>query len=378
MALSVKVPRKPKAAPKRVKFGLPGCPIDKGFIACKYYFQYDVDRKILSDISKKYIKEEFSKDDARAILANSEYHFNIYTHLIAAIYWKVSGLEFDETSIAYIRRAKEYYADLIESGKKKLLAEVVTEDGTPVQPKLTPQELLANKVQSTIMVDVDQLEDEWTEGQKTDLKLYERFKGHELKPMAVPFVRRRLDRWLSEYEDAYNKDCPQAVEGYSHLARSELKRRIGVVKGMLADLDRIKATRQATRAPRVPKAKSADKQIQRLQYLKDCSESKLVSINPVRLVGAYRLYTFNVKTRIVTEYISSSTAGFEVKGTTISNIDVENSRSVRLRKPEEFLPIALSKTPKQIDNEWNKLTTKSSVPNGRINKDTILLRVMDK
>lgn len=378
MALSVKVPRKPKAPPKRIKFGLPGCPIDKGFAACKYYFQYDVDRKILSDISKRFIKEEFSKDEAKAILANSEYHFNIYTHLIAAIYWKVAGKEFDETNIGYIRRAKEYYADLIESGKRKILAESVTGDGTPVPVKLNPQELLANKVQSTVMVDIDQLEDEWTEGHKTDIKLYERFKTHELKPMAVPFVRRRLDRWLSEYEDAYNKNCAQAVEGYSHLARSELKRRIGVVKGMLADLDRIKATTKATRAPRVPKARAADKQIQRLQYLKDCSENKLVSINPTQVVGAYRLYTFNVKTRLVTEYISSSTSGFEVKGTTINNVDTEKSRSVRLRKPEVFLPIALSKTPKQIDNEWSKLTTKSSVPNGRINKDTILLRAMDK
>lgn len=81
---------------------------------------------------------------------------------------------------------------------------------------------------------------------------------------------------------------------------------------------------------------------------------------------------------MLTEYVSSSTSGFEVKGTSIKNIDVEQSKSVRLRKPELFLPIVLSKTVKQISNEWGKLTTKSSVPNGRINKDTILLRVMDK
>jgi hypothetical protein len=378
MALSVKVPRKQKAPPKRVKFGLPGCPIDKGFAACKYYFQYDVDRKILSDISKKFIKEEFSKDEAKAILANPEYHFNVYTHLIAAIYWKVAGQEFDESNIGYIRRAKEYYGDLIESGKKKLASEKVTEDGTPAPVKLNPQELLAKKVWSTIMVDIDTLEDEWTEGKKTGIKLYEQFKAHDLKAMAVPIVKKRIDRWLSEYEDAYNKECPQAVEGYSHLARSELKRRIGVVKGMLADLDRIKATTKATRAPRVPKARAADKQVQRLQYLKECNENKLVSINPLQVPGKYRLYTFNVKTRMLTEYVSSSTSGFEVKGTSIKNIDVEQSKSVRLRKPELFLPIVLSKTVKQISNEWGKLTTKSSVPNGRINKDTILLRVMDK
>jgi hypothetical protein len=54
------------------------------------------------------------------------------------------------------------------------------------------------------------------------------------------------------------------------------------------------------------------------------------------------------------------------------------SRQVKLRKPDEFLPFVLNKTVKQIDTEWKKLTTKSSTPNGRLNNDTILLRVMDK
>lgn len=376
MALSVKVPRKTKAPPKRAKFGLPGCPTDKGFPACKYYFQADVDRKVISDITKSYIREEYSKDDARAILANPEYHFTMYTHLAAAIYWKKAGMDFDDVSTAYLNRVKEYYDDLIESGKQKLGITETTEKKEVKKPN--PQELLAQKVWTTVMVDIDRLEDEWTEGKKTDIKLYDLFKAHDLKAMAVPIVAKRVERWLSEYDDAYNKNCDQAVQGYSHLPKSELKRRLGVVKGMMADLERIKATKKVTRAPRAPKTRAADKQIQRLQYLKECTENKLMSVNPVRVPGSYRLFTYNVKTRTITEYVSSSTSGFEVKGTTINNIDTESSRCTRLRKPELFLPIALSKTPKQIDNEWKKLTTKTSVPNGRINKDTILLRVMDK
>jgi len=377
MALSVKVPRKPKAPPKRAKFGLPGCPTDKGFAACKYYFQTEVDRKIITDITKKYIREEYSKETARAILANPEYCFHMYTHFAAAIFWNKAGLDPEPVSVSYFEGAQKYFNELIESGKQKL-KEQTNEEGAPEVKKPNPQELLAQKVWSTVMVDIDRLEDEWTEGKKTDIKLYDLFKTHDLKPMAVPIVLRRVERWLSEYDDAYNKNCPQAVEGYSHLPKSELKRRLGVSKGMVADLERIKATTKVTRKPRAPKARAADKQVQKLQYLKECSENKLMSINPVQIPGSYRLFTFNVKTRMMTEYVTSSTSGFEVKGTSVNNIDVENSRCTRLRKPEAFIPIALSKTSKQIDNEWKKLTTKTSVPNGRINKDTILLRVMDK
>ena len=103
----------------------------------------------------------------------------------------------------------------------------------------------------------------------------------------------------------------------------------------------------------------------------------MVSIPPIKIIGSFRLYTFNIKTRVLSEYLTEHPRGFEISGTTIKNIGPK-SRSVRLRKPNDFLPFALGKTPNQIDKEWQKLTTKSTVPNGRLNSDTILLRVIDK
>ena len=86
----------------------------------------------------------------------------------------------------------------------------------------------------------------------------------------------------------------------------------------------------------------------------------------------------NTKTRVIAEYVTNSAKGFEVSGTTLKNIDTSLSRSTRLRKPDAFLPIILKKTANQINKEWQSLTTKTTVPNGRINKDTVLLRVLDK
>ena len=91
-----------------------------------------------------------------------------------------------------------------------------------------------------------------------------------------------------------------------------------------------------------------------------------------------RLYTFNDKNKEFTELVSSSSNGFEVNGSTLKNVDLENSRKVKLRKPDEFLPTALSGTAKQVDNAWKKLTTKTGTPNPRINKDTVLLKVSMK
>jgi hypothetical protein len=147
---------------------------------------------------------------------------------------------------------------------------------------------------------------------------------------------------------------------------------------MLADCDRIRSAAKATRATRVKQPKAADKQVAKVQYKKEDTEFKLVSIPPIKVVGGIRLFTFNTKTRVLSEYLTQDAKGFEISGTSIKNFDKVNSISTKLRKPDVFIPIVLGKTPNQIRKEWTTLTTKTTVPNGRLNGDTILLRVFDK
>ena len=70
--------------------------------------------------------------------------------------------------------------------------------------------------------------------------------------------------------------------------------------------------------------------------------------------------------------------GFQVSGSTLKRFDKEQSIKIRLRKPNDILPLVLNKTPIQLQKELSALKTKVQVPNGRINNDTILLRVLDK
>ena len=115
-----------------------------------------------------------------------------------------------------------------------------------------------------------------------------------------------------------------------------------------------------------------------MKYCKDSPEFKLASMPPIQMIGAMRLYVFNVKYKVLTEYVCAAATGFEVRGTTITNFDKDLSRATSLRKPDIFLPIVQKKTPKQIGVEWNSLTTKIRIPNGRLNGDSVLLRVFDK
>jgi len=227
------------------------------------------------------------------------------------------------------------------------------------------------------MQDLLDLEDDWIAGEKTTIDVYQLFQKHGLSGTATKPVRDVLDGWLLDYEDAYHKRCDQAVEGYNHLKRPEIKRRITAINDMLADLDKIKNAAKALRATRLPKPKSADKQVSKVQYKKEDKDLKLVSIPPIQLIGRSKMYTYDTKEKLLKEFVSTSTTGFSISGSTLKDFNAEESRQIRLRKPDEILPVVQNKSSRQIDKAWTTLTTKTSVPNGRINANTIILRIMD-
>ena len=371
------VKRKQKKVRARARTGIAAAPIEKGYDAVKYYFHMELDRKDLAAVIKTYIKRVYNKTDAAAIVANPDYKFTAFSHYSCIAFWMNSELPQDEKTEYWENSLKKYLDGLIESGRiiqAEKKAEAKKADNVIT---LSPAQRLANKISNTIMQDLLDLEDAWIEGEKAELDVYQQFKKHGLSGSATIPVRKVIEGWLLDYEDAFHKRCEQAVEGYSHLNKPELKRRLAECQKMLDDLDRIKSAARATRATRVKQPRAADKQITSVKYKKEDTDFKLVSIPPIKIIGSFRLYVFNVKHKSLTEYVTESPNGFEISGTTIKNFG-PTSRSVKLRKPLDFLPLVLGKTPNQIDKEWKNLTTKTTQPNGRLNDDTILIRVLDK
>ena len=146
------------------------------------------------------------------------------------------------------------------------------------------------------------------------------------------------------------------------------------MKRVKKNLQEIDLASKKVRKTRKKKSITPDKQLSKLNYLKSFSELKLVSVSPEKIIGANELITYNVKYKKLTYFISASSDGFSFKGTTLQNFS-EKSYTKRLRKPDELLTtlsdcgkIALRKT-------INGIKTKPGVAKGRINNDTILLKV---
>ena len=364
---------KKRTARAKARSGINAAPVEKGMVAVKDFFQYEVDRKDILTQQKQFVKSNFNKTDAKYILANPEWNFT-FPYRGAIAFWYNTGQVTTEQSEESKAHLIEKLAELRTSGKAIHDAKKLEAKSSNNVVTLSPQQRLQRKISNTIMQDLLSLEDSWIEGETASLDVYQAFGRYGLSGSATIPVRATIEGWLLDFEDAYHKRCEQAVEGYSHIKRPELNRRIKECKAMLTDLDRIKAAKKATRKSST-KVPSMDKQVARLKYKKEDNDFKIVSINPAQIVGKSRLLVFNTKYKMLVEYFTEAVGGFEIKGTTIKNFSPE-SREWKLRKPLDILPKALACNAKQFEKLASEFTTKPGKPNGRINENIILLKVL--
>jgi hypothetical protein len=273
---------------------------------------------------------------------------------------------------------KEAIANAIIEGKKTKQKDTVQTIVAEKPSGISPMDRLRAKCNKTIIMDLELLMDEWCKSgdEVKCLSIYKSMQHYELPAAACTFVEEYLQDVLKEMSDAQTGASEYLAEAYSCYTKKQMLARIDALSSMVDDLTMFKTSVKAAKAPREKKPTAATKQIAKLQYLKHSEEFKITSINPIRIVGAYRLLAFNVKTRVLFDYVCTVTTGFTIKGTTIQNYDEMSSRCIRLRKPDEFIPIAVGSTEKQLEKAWTQLTTKIAKPNGRINGDIVLLRIL--
>ncbi len=168
-------------------------------------------------------------------------------------------------------------------------------------------------------------------------------------------------------------------EGYEHLSPAKYNSWLKFHQKLLDDTTRYYSSMKVpvkVRKKRAIKPKSPDKLIKNLKYKKEDADQKLVSIDPVNIIKAQCLWAYNTKYRQLSVYHAIDDGGLSVKGTTITQFDKKTSVTKRLRKPHDVLPKLLSCGAVVLNSFMNDIKTNSTVPTGRINEETVLLRVV--
>ena len=321
---------------------------------------------------KKWFISHYSKIDKKLaveFLKIDEYHFR-YAGILARL--QDGGSVLQEKESNYYKERVEFLKTQIgsrqKSQDKKDKKDAATAALVAFQPSI--QQRMEDKAHE-LAGEIEGAIDEFIKTKKSDFSTKNYLLSNEVAAPIAKRIGELFGKVSKELQEAIDGNDEQLNEAYSYLTKKELKKFAEFVDGIITDCNQQVQTAKANRAPRMRKAKSPTKIVARMKYMREFADLNLKSVNPTNIIGSTEVWYYNTKYRRVGVYIAQG-GTLSVKGTTIVGFDIKSSQAFTLRKPEEFFKgLALGK--RALSNAMKKLTTKPSMPNGRINEETILL-----
>ncbi len=324
----------------------------------------------------------YSREDIRIIRKTKDKYFSGTMVGIAACL--VKGMPEIHEGFNKGRDTGVWLRNEIEKVTKAGAGDLEDDEDTPKEAKPAVympsiQERVRDAAYAMTMEIEDAIELWQTDAENFDpksFKLLNLLKGKGAKAAHARIIRDFYGSWLEELTElASGKADEQLREGYSHRPRKHVKKMIDFLTEVDAACNMLMQEAKVNKKPRKTKAVSKDKVVAKLKYKKTDDALKLVSVNPIDILGSKELWVYNSKTRKLGKYIAADFNDLGIKGTSITGFDENKSVQKTLRKPADQLKefkaagkVALRKFLEDI----NAVDTKM---NGRINEETLLLKV---
>mgnify|MGYP001591124350 CR=1 FL=1 len=339
----------PKARKKTVRkrrvAGISGAPRTPGRLA-DMYFQQEVHNKQIIELVKSWIKASFSKTESKNILKAPDWKFCM-PHWACIIHTN------DMTRMDYLTKSVKAISGISNEKKKKKVVKAVKD---PVR---------------CWIAELEDVIDE--QDQEFDFYQFARLKN--INKSQIDTI---VSKYTGEYEELLETKrgkSPDLKEAWGYLGRAGLDKRIAFFERMISELEKHINNKKIIRRTRKPKVKSASQLIKGVKYLTESNDLKVVSVDPTLLLDAKQLWVYNVKYRLLTRY-DALEGGLKIKGTTLLNFDTESSITKKIRKPEEQLGEFVKLGKVKIRTFMESIKAKPTVPTGRINTHTLLLKAI--
>jgi hypothetical protein len=334
------------------------------------WYAYFVDTKQCRTFLLEYMQGVGrSKDEIALIKSLTDSEFNSQTGKIARMMSR-GLIPTENVKQKFVEQFKELLSKAKElSAEKQVVVSVSTAPAPSIQDRIRDKageeigelegivdDFVMNKCRSTI-----------------DIENY--LKGRNLSSVVAKKICDHYVGVSEEVMDAINGVDEQLVEGYSNFKKPELKRFKDFLDSIVVVTNNLSVTNKPVRKKRKVKEKPASVLVSKVKYMKDFAELGLTSVPPEKMIGALQVWTFNTKTRTLSVYNAYNAKGLSVKGTTLQNFEESTSISKRLRKPEVTLKDVLGGGKIILRKLMGDLSTKESLATGRINEDTIIVRV---
>ena len=326
---------------------------------------------------------EYSRDDMVAFKKTSDSRCNLTMGSIAACLLKGMpdshpGLNQSRSTSDWLRKE---IADVIADGSEDIdeNPEVKTKTTSVVyvpsildrirEQAVTQSEEIDAAIDSFIM-DPDAFDPK-------AIKIVNLLKGKGTKAAQARYIKSFFERGHNELlELASGSADDQLKEGYKHLARKNVKKLIEFYDSIKTACEQIAAEAKVMKKPRAAKVKPAEQIVAKLKFMLSDTKLGITSVPPATVIGAQGVVVFNVKTRKIGYYISKTSAGMSVKGTTLTDFTEKSTQKTLRKPPEQIKEFKEQNTQKRFEAWYTKsVKTTETVLNGRFSEDTVILKV---
>jgi hypothetical protein len=277
------------------------------------------------------------------------------------------GFVFPEKEQATIEAQRAHFEEVVTS--KRLL------DSSDEGEWISIQDRTAAK-SDAIIGEIEGLVDDFgIHGNAKKMAVYQWLVDNDVKSIhanrIVDHFRKRSEE-VSKVAEGKDKELKEAYLNYD---TARLLNLLQCYTNIIKDAQRLAQQTKQARKPRKKKPVSFEKKVSKIKYLVRDDKLKLQSIDPVRIPGSQQLWVYNTKTRKLGVYNALDASGLDVKGSTIKNYGTDSSISKTLRKPEKILPVVVDGGKVALRKVLDGINAKAVKLTGRLNKDTLLLRI---
>ena len=284
---------------------------------------------------------------------------------------KMKQMGFPEAETSFVTSK---IAELLVYGAARL-AEKDAKDGKPVVKRTVHDHM--NEKFADIVGEIEAWLDAASEGAEYPTDMVAWMREQNVPQAFVNRIGAYYTPVMEELDAAKLKGAdPELKAAYKHYDKTRTKRVADFFAKLTDALTTYGSVKKATRAARVKKPMSKEKVVRKVRYATEATDLNLVSINPVDVIGAKELWVYNKKTRKLGKYVAAADSGtLGIKGTAILGFDPKASISKTVRKPEVVMKKFMAAGKVQLRTWMDELSTTGVQMNGRLNADTLLLKV---
>jgi len=274
---------------------------------------------------------------------------------------------------------REQIAEIINDGEQDIDTELVKEIKSETTPVLNIQDRISEHA-GTMCEEIEEAIDNFIidpdKFNPNDVKIANMLR---IKGAKSPQARYIKGFYESNYKDIsllVNGEADANLkEGYRRYSKKNIKKLHEFYENIRVACDQIIAEAKVLKKPRKKKFKSAEDLTKKIKFKISDDKLGITSVPVSQIVGSQGVVVYNTKTRKIGYYMSASMAGLHVKGTSIIDYSTKSLQKTLRKPPEQIKEFKEQNTQKRFETWFKNIKTTEVALNGRLNEDTVILKV---